>query len=640
MNMKKISLIFMTIALFSLTGCSDFLDRPSKTQMDDGIFWASEGNVRLFVNNAYPTYFNGYSSGWGQEYAPGVYSSGEFSDDGSNANRQTNPVLSVPADNWYRRELSGNRPAWLFRYNASPWNFGFVRKWNLLIERLNTMQEGENPILTEEQYKHWMGAARFFRGVEYSRLVQSFGDVPYYDSVIAYDDTLSQYKERDPRTMVMTKVMEDFDYALANLKANDGANYLNKYVAAAFASRYMLFEGTWYKYHPGSGTDALAKQFLEKAVSYAEIVMNSGNYKFDVDFRNLFGNEKQVGKEALMFRSYSADLKVTHCIASYCNLAEGQTRTANLWFLKSVICNDGKPYTSSSVANASSFALSDMVKTRDPRFEATFWDEPTSGGTSIYCVKFIDRIGPTYTYNGESRPPKYGSSTNTNGYPVIRLAEVVLNWIEAKQELALSYSGVAVTQDDIDKSINAIRDRPIAAEAKAKGVTKTAHLLLSDLPSDPIMTSDVEQAKLGQIGGAISDPLLWEIRRERRLEFFMEQHRTSDIRRWGKLALMQGSTNPDILVGSWADLSKTKDLKVDFDLLTKKTIGKTKVQKADGTIVVWDGTNAAEMVGFRIPEAISDRSQILERNYLEPVCQNVLDQYATHYATITQNPGW
>lgn len=630
----------MTFALFSLAGCSDFLDRPSKTEMNDENYWTSEGNIRLFVNNAYPTYFNGYSSGWGQEYAPGVYSSGEFSDDGSNANKQTNPVLSIPTDNWYRRELSSNRPAWLFRYNASPWNFGFVRKWNLLIERLDMMQSGSNPILTEEQYKHWMGAARFFRGVEYSRLVESFGDVPYYDKVIGSADTVAQYKDRDPRTTVMTKCMEDFDYAIENLRASDGTNYLNKYVAAAYASRYMLFEGTWYKYHPNSGTNDLAKQFLQKAVSYAEVVMNSGKYKFDVDFRSLFGGETQVGNETLIYRSYSADLSITHCIASYSNLDENQTRSANLWFLKSVLCTDGKPYTSSSVADAASFDLADMVKTRDSRFEATFWDEPHSGGTSVYCVKFIDRVGPTYAYNGQARPPKYGSSTNTNGYPCIRLAEVVLNWIEAKQELALSYGGAAVTQADIDKSINAIRDRPLAAEAIAKGVTKTAHLLLSDIPSDPIMTCAAEQAKLGAVGGAISDPLLWEIRRERRLEFFMEQHRTSDIRRWGKLALMQGSTNPDVLVGGWIDMNATEGLKVGFNLLTAGTKGSSRVMKADGTVVTWDGTNAADMVGFRIPTAITDRDQIQERNYLEPICQNVVDQYKAHSATITQNPGW
>ena len=35
--------------------------------------------------------------------------------------------------------------------------------------------------LSDEQFNHWMGIARFFRGLEYARLVNVFGDVPYYD---------------------------------------------------------------------------------------------------------------------------------------------------------------------------------------------------------------------------------------------------------------------------------------------------------------------------------------------------------------------------------------------------------------------------------------------------------------------------
>ncbi len=621
----------MAITTLSLVGCSDFLDRPSKTTMDDSNYWVSEDNVRLFVNGGYMNYFVGYNQGWGQQYAPGVYSSGEFSDDGASANKQNSALQAVPASNYYKVEDK----YWLYRTAAAPWNFAWVRKWNTLIERLATMKE--KGYLSDEAYNHWNGCARFFRAFEYSRLVESFGDVPYYDHVVASADWDDQYKARDPRTEVMTKVMDDFVYAVNNIRANDGTNFLNKYVAAVFASRCLLFEGTWYKYHPGSGTDALAKEFLTKAMEFSKLVLDSGKYAFDTDFKSLFGGESQSGTETIMYRSYSASLLRTHCIASYCNLSEGQPSSANLWFLKSFICNDGKPYSSSSVSKASSFAVADMAKTRDPRFEATFWDEPTKGNTGVYCVKFIDRVGPTYAYNGQSLPAKYGSSTNTNGCPVVRLAEAALNYIEAKRELQLSYGGTAVTQSDVDITINAIRDRPLDAAAIAKGVTKTAHLNISSIPDDPIRTSDVEANTLG---GIVSDPLLWEIRRERRMEFFMEQFRALDIRRWGKLELMQGSTNPDLLVGAWVDLNTTSSCKLAFDFLTKGLIGTTRVMKADGTIVTWNGTNAADMVGYYVPVNVTDRDPLLERNYLEPICTDVIGQYEDKGYTISQNPGW
>lgn len=84
------------------------------------------------------------------------------------------------------------------------------------------------------------------------------------------------------------------------------------------------------------------------------------------------------------------------------------------------------------------------------RFEATFWDEPRiQAGTLLYSWKFIDRVGPTYF--GKTYPPQYKSITNTNDYPVMRLAEVMLNWLEAKAELALM-GGDPIIQDDIENN--------------------------------------------------------------------------------------------------------------------------------------------------------------------------------------------
>ena len=134
-------------------------------------------------------------------------------------------------------------------------------------------------------------------------------------------------------------------------------------------------------------------------------------------------------------------------------------------------------------------------------------------------------MGPTL-YPGPY-PPIYGSNTNTNDAPVIRLAEVVLNWIEAKAELA-TMGGAAVTQADIDASINAIRNRPLDAVATAKGIVKIAPLTLVALPVDPDRDADVPA-------------LIWEIRRERRMEFVFEHSRLLDLKRWKKIEYMNGT---------------------------------------------------------------------------------------------------
>ena len=597
--MKKLFNILMSLTLvIALTGCN-FLDRKSKTQMNNENYWTSEANIRLFVNGAYDNYFAGYDTSWGQVFAPGVYSSGEFSDDASMTGQQTQPRTSIPDDNWYRNEGSN----WLFRTGGGPWNFGWIRKWNILMDRLDMMKEQGN--IEEEAYNHWYGVARFFRGYEYYRLVASFGDVPWYDKVVESEDFASQFKPRDSRVLVMKNVKADFEYALQNVREDDGENYVNKDVVATIASRAMLFEGTWEKYHKVSGGEV--ETFLKSAVSFGDHVINKGKYSFDADFRLLFGQTKASSSEIILYRKYSDEYKVRHAQASYANLSENQTYMANADYIKSFICVDGKTYGESSVADAQSFDIADLVKTRDSRFEATFWDEPVnsaSAASPVYCVKFIDRIGPTYKYREKdadgfgkgSYPPQYGSNTNNNGYPCLRYAEVVLNWIEAKAELGTA------TQADIDKSINAIRNRPLAPEAIAKGVQKTAPLMLSALPNDPARTSSIE----ANTTGGIVEPLIWEIRRERRMEFFLEQYRVIDIRRWGKLELMQGATNPDILLGSWVDMKVGPTTKIGDNWLYNKdgsanNVGKITVVNAAGQQVTWDGTNADALVGWKVP---------------------------------------
>ena len=74
----------------------------------------------------------------------------------------------------------------------------------------------------------------------------------------------------------------------------------------------------------------------------------------------------------LMYRHYDATQSVTYHIASYSNGYESQIPSANLALAKSFICVDGQPYQLSTVENADSLNISNMIMTRDPRFEATF----------------------------------------------------------------------------------------------------------------------------------------------------------------------------------------------------------------------------------------------------------------------------
>lgn len=609
--MKKYSIILCIIAVV-VAGCEDFLDRKPLTQMNDGNYWTSENNLRLFANGFYANYFVGYNNTWGVDYAPlrGYY----FADDFTSSGKQASFETQAPAS----RGSISESATWLTTYAGPTWDFAWVRKANLFLDRIEEMKDDN--IIDDKVYQHWSAVARFFRGFEYSRLVSVFGDVPYYDHTVGDDELDLLYKDRDDRTFVMDQVYDDFQYVLDNMRLSDGnAQYLNRYIAAGFISRFMLFEGTWQKYQEGNSEKA--KQFLDLAVKAGDLVMASGKWSFASDFRSLFGSQDLSGnKEVILYRHYDAAIGVTHHVASYSNLTESQPSAPNLDLVKSFICTDGQPYQTSSVANADELSIENLVETRDPRFEATFWDKPMKeSATLLYADKFIDRVGPTYY--GKTYPAQYGSNTNTNDAPVMRLAEVVLNWVEAKAELETLGSG-AVTQGDIDASINAIRNRPLDATATAKGVTKTAPLMLGAIPNDPDRDADVPA-------------LLWEIRRERRMEFVYEHSRLLDLKRWKKIDNMDGIANPDIMLGPWVDIPS----EIPEWLVAAKE-NKLKVQKADGTVVTYDGTNGADMVGYYVPENISNRDAFNDRVYLAPVGDAQISEYGDKGYTLSQTPGW
>ena len=602
------------IACMIFISCKkDFLDRPPLTSYVDaeGQFWRNEDDIRMFANGFYANYFNGFNTSFTADYTP--VRGYTFSDDLTGKNVQSNFESNVPSS----RGSTSEGAAWLAQYAGPTWDFAWVRKANIFIDRLDNVAK---PNISDEAYNHWSAVARFFRGYEYSRLVSVFGDVPYFGRVFKEDEIDSLYKDRDDRTVVMDHVYDDFQYVLANIRENDGPQYLNKYIAAAFISRFMLFEGT-YEYYHGISTEK-AKKYLELAVQSAELVMNSNKYSFGSDFKALFSSENLAGNpEVILYRRYDAALQVTHSIGSYSNGTEVVGVDPNLVLAKSFIMNDGKVWENSSDPGAADFSIPNMALTRDPRFEASFMDRPNpASATLLYGYKFASR--DAITYIGKTYPAAWGSNTNTSDAPVIRLAEVVLNWIEAKAVLAQYLGGPAVTQADLDRSINAIRNRPLDAEAIAKGVQKTAPLLLSDLPDDPERDADVPA-------------LIWEIRRERRMEFVFENFRLLDLKRWKKLNYMDFSTDPDYLLGPWVNLPAELP-----SALTTGTVDKVKVQKADGTIVTWNGSNQADMVGFWVVENAKNRDAFSERNYLSPVGQAQINDYNDKGHTLTQTVGW
>jgi len=127
-----------------------------------------------------------------------------------------------------------------------------IRDCDYFIQTLPTYASNFSPA----QINQWLGEAYFVRGMTYFGLVKRFGGVPIVNKTLNYTVGTSTDELKIPRSSeqaVWDQVASDFDFAIANLPAvntdeGDGSR-ANKYVAAAFESRAMLYAGSTAKYN-------------------------------------------------------------------------------------------------------------------------------------------------------------------------------------------------------------------------------------------------------------------------------------------------------------------------------------------------------------------------------------------------------
>ena len=267
---KAIKYLLISLLLLPAAGCS-FLNVEPFDNFTDEEFWTSENQARSYMYGFYPTVFSGYGTSYSSALA--VVNPGN-TDDYCEQNQLDLQPTVVPVSD-------------------GSWSFSNIRKANYVIHNV-----GRLPI-DSVSINHWRGIGRFFRACYYSGLVFTYGDVPWFDTLCVVSDKKADmdymYKDRDPRTYVDERIIEDFDYAMQNVRASDGNLQINKYVVAGMASRYLLREGTYLKYVKGD--EAMAETCLKKAKEAAEMVMNSGRYSIAPSYGSLFYSDDLSGIE-------------------------------------------------------------------------------------------------------------------------------------------------------------------------------------------------------------------------------------------------------------------------------------------------------------------------------------------------------
>lgn len=483
--MKRI-LFFAGMIL--LSGCSKFLDRQPLSQISPDNGFNSESELQLYVHSFYD---NMLPNPDGEEKAfTSLY--GETSN---------NIVLTGLSP-----QLTGNRSV---PVSGGGWDWTSLRNVNYFIQ--NYSRGGLDTSIT---YKY-VAVAKFFRAYFYANMVAHFGDVPFYNKAIETNDTASLNKPRDSRTLVMDSVLNDLDFAIAHLGTGKDVAEVTKWTALALKSRVCLFEGTFRKYHTEFSLPD-ANTFLQKSADAAQAIMNAGVYTIyksspEIAYGNLFSSLTVIPEEVILARQYSAALQIYHNVNYYTTAPSFGKPGLEKSLVNSYLMKDGSRFT--DLPGYATMQFYQETQNRDPRLSQTI---RTPG------YKRIDgnvTLPPSYggTVTGYQLTKFVTSAANDalahsyNPLPVIRYAEVLLNYAEAKAELG------AITQSDLDLSIKLLRDR-VAMPAM--------NMAAANATPDPYLANQYTHVS------GTNQGIILEIRRERRIELVMEGFIWNDIMRW------------------------------------------------------------------------------------------------------------
>lgn len=394
-----------------------------------------------------------------------------------------------------------------------------LRNLNYFIENCVSDQ------VEESVRNNYIGLARFFRAYFYYEKVLRFGDVPWVDRPLEVDDE-KLYSGRDPRTLVMDKVLEDLDFACEHISrtGDDTGSLVTKWVAYALKSRICLFEGSFRKYHTELGLTDTSEKWFQEAAKAADVVMKESGHSLytgagpDGSMRALFISDTPITSEIML--------------ASCCDITLGKLGDANWWwtsgtygsrfsmirtFVNTFLNIDGTPFTDRPKYETMQFY--EECQDRDMRLSQTIRTPGYKRDGKFAAPNFNG-----YTFTGY-QPIKYAmdathydaGALNTNAIPLFRYAEVLLNYAEAKAELG------TLSDQDWANTVGALRARAgITGGLNAKPAKVDPYLQSNYFPN-------------------ISDPVILEVRRERSVELALEGFRFSDIKRWklGKLMTMR-----------------------------------------------------------------------------------------------------
>ena len=474
------NILIITLAVL-LCSCNDsFLNRIPLDELTDKTYWQTEEHL-ILASNACINYLRKKEQIIDMELM------------GDNAYRERNASYKTIGSGHFTSDQGVINSEWAVRYDG-------IRRCNHFLENYNQATK-----VSEKIRERYAAEARFMRAYNYIYLVNFFGDVQLITKTLDISAP-ELYGKRTDKKILIDWIIGELEVAAENLPyAKDLSEKEfgrpTKEAAWAFCSRFALYHEKW-----------------DKSIESAQKVIEAGYHTLYTgnDPESAYGyifthagraSRNKENKEFIVTRIYNVDGKTSHNLSREMQVPNEETRYApTRSLMDSYLCNN-LPITHPSSRYREN-THDAIFNNRDPRLSQTVLKPGAKWGgfpgQTIYKQpKFANTATSCRTPSGWyfskfteiSFVGKYNK--DDNDIPLMRYAEVLLNWIEAKL-----MRGDAISQQDIDYSINKLRARVGA----------------------PFMIL----AELSRYGLDLQT----EIRRERRVELALEGERYFDILRW------------------------------------------------------------------------------------------------------------
>ncbi len=480
------NIVIAAAAAVVCSSCSDFLDRNSLVGLSEGSFWKTQEDAIKGVNSMYSA---------NKEFTNSIVIYGMMDD-----------FTDIAYQSFATGLTTGVFPANAAFYQTS---WGIFYKG---IFRANTVLNKVPDINMDAGMKNrLLGEAKFFRAYFYFKLWDYFGAVPIYTTAMNVDEA---YNARATEQEVYELIVKDLTEAYATLPESyvqSDKGRATKWAALAMRGKAHLW----------------AKKYDLAAADFKEL-MDKSDRRLVNDFHSLFRAAGNNNSEVIFDVQYIAEQG--HGIATDRNYgnARGATTGSQRTRPTPKLVNtfemaDGTDFDFANFKNAAGETfnpnrISDwndeasvrkLFENRDPRMHQSVvvpWSTFVGRGGATFLYRFpvvssdATAYVPVWT-NGSYAWRKFVETGATYtlqdnmpiNFPLIRLADVILMYAEAKNE------ALGAPDQTVYAAVNQVR----------------ARVGMPNLPS-----------------GLNKEQMRERIRKERMVELAGEGQRYSDIRRW------------------------------------------------------------------------------------------------------------